>query len=227
MKKFVTGLFLTVALSLAVAGSVNAQCEGLYGGGDCPTSSNFSLDKKVEMPGKGGSFVDNLSINDSRYAAGQTVRFQITVRNTGSQNIPTLTVVDTLPQYVSYVTGGGKFDSSNKTITFEVNNLGAGKTQTFVITAKVVEESLLPSGEGTVCVVNHAAGTDNTGATNSDSAQLCIERKVLGAKGGPQVFSAPKGIKTTPSTGAESLSLLALIPAASAGIYLRRKSNLK
>lgn len=226
MKRILIGLFLTVALSLSVAGSANAQCEGLYGGGDCPSSFNFSLDKKVEMPGKGGSFVDNLSINDPRFKANQDVKFQIVVTNTGNQTIPTLTVVDTLPQYVSYVTGGGKFDSSNKTITFVVNNLGAGKSQTFVITAKTVDTTLLPN-EGTVCVVNHAVATDNTGASNSDSAQLCIEKQVLGTKGGPQVFSAPKGMKSTPATGAESLSLLALIPGALSGIYLRRKSTLK
>ena len=71
-------------------------------------------------------FVDNLNMNDPKYSPSSTAVFQITVTNTGSGTISKTTVKDTLPNYVTFVSGPGSFDANSKVLTFEVNNLDAG-----------------------------------------------------------------------------------------------------
>jgi uncharacterized repeat protein (TIGR01451 family) len=220
---FVFGALLLGAFSLMPSKAM-AQCQQLYGGGEtCPPSFNFSIEKLVQTPGKGGgSFVNNLSINDAKYAPAQTVSFQIVVKNTGSEKIPSLTVTDTFPQFISFVSGPGSFDTNSKTLTFVVNNLESGKSQTFTVVGKVADSNMLPSDQGIVCLVNQATGTDSNGGSNSSSAQFCVEKTVLGTST-PKVFGAPK-ISKTPATGAEMFSLLALIPGGLGGLILRKKS---
>ena len=75
----------------------------------------------------------------------QTVDFQITVTNTGSQTIPTITVVDTFPQFLNFVSGPGTFNSSNNTLTYVVNNLGSGQKQSVDVSGNI-SGSGVPAG---------------------------------------------------------------------------------
>jgi hypothetical protein len=211
-----TGLLPTKAL---------AECTQTYGGSQSCTSSNeFSIEKTVQTPGKvGGSYVDNLSINDPKYSPTSVVSFKILVKNTGSEIIPTLTISDTFPQFLSFVSGPGSFDSNSKKLTLTVTNLQPGQSQTYDVTGKVSESNLMPSDQGVICLVNQAQATDGSGATNTSSSQFCVEKSVLGSSQ-PQVFTTKGGITTTPATGPEMLPLMALIPGGLGGILLRRKS---
>jgi uncharacterized repeat protein (TIGR01451 family) len=226
MKKLSLFILSLILLSFVGVAKANADCSQIYGGGTvCPASYAFTIQKFVQTPVSGGNFVSNLSINDPRFSPNQTVNFQIVVQNTGSNTIPTLTVVDTFPQFLNYVSGAGSFDSNAKTLTFTINNLGAGASQTYNLSAKTVDVSLLPSDQGIVCVINQATGTDNNGLTNTSSSQLCIQSSVLGTSV-PQVQAAPR-LVTTPATGPEMIPLLGLIPAGFSGLLIRRKSNKK
>ena len=221
MKKLFT--FLTVfafAVLLFKVQSANADCTALYGGGQsCPPSYNFNINKLVQTPGKGGGlFVDNLSINDPKYGPKANVTFKLIVTNTGSNTIPTLTVVDTLPAYLSFVSGPGSYNSGNKTLTFTISNLEAGKTTEYLIVAKLSDANMMPSDQATICLINYASVTDNS-TQNSDSSQFCVQKQVLG-----KVFPAPK-IGATPPTGPEMVGLVGLIPAALAGFAIRKRFN--
>jgi uncharacterized repeat protein (TIGR01451 family) len=220
MTKIFTFLSVLALGTLMFASTTSADCTAIYGGGQsCPPSNNFEIEKMVQTPGKGGgSFVNNLSINDPKYAPKQNVTFKLTIRNTGSVNIPSLTVVDTLPQYVTYVSGGGSYNSSNRTLTITVNNLEAGKSVDYTIVGKLSDANMMPSDQGTICLVNHASVTDNS-KQDSASSQFCVQKQVLG-----QVLPAPK-ITSTPPTGPEMVGLVGLIPAALAGFALRKKVN--
>lgn len=217
----ISGLLLGASLMPSKA---FAECTQVYGGGQsCVTTNEFSIEKKVQTPGKtGGSYVDNLSINDAKYSPTSVVSFKITVKNTGNQVIPTLTVSDTFPQFLSYVSGPGKFDTNSKKLTFTVTNLQPGQTQTYDVTGKVAEGNLMPSDQGVVCLINQAAATDESGATNTSSSQFCVEKSVLGSSF--PVYTTKGGITTTPATGPEMLPLMALIPGGLAGFILRKKS---
>lgn len=226
MKTIFNTLLITTLLvgSLALAPKTYADCQEIYGGSqNCTTSYTFTVQKLVQVPGKsGGNYISNLSINDAKYAPNSTVNFQIKVTNTSSQTIPTITITDVFPQYLSYVSGGGNFDTNAKTLTFTVNNLGAGETKTFNVTGKLADASLLPADQGVVCLINKANGTDNNGAVNSSSSQFCVEKQVLGTS--YPVYETKGGITATPATGPEMLPLMALIPGGLGGLLLRRKS---
>ncbi|MCL6096370.1 MAG: DUF11 domain-containing protein [Patescibacteria group bacterium] len=230
MKKILNFVLLTV-LSLALAGGVSpafADCQALYGGGQtCTPNFSFTINKLVQVPGKGGGqYVDNLSINDPKYSPSQNVNYQIIVTNTGSQTIPTVNVTDTFPQFITFVSGVGNYNQSNNTLNFTISNLEAGKSVTYTLTARTADANKLPN-EGIICeqpnnnrVTNQVRAVDSNGDSDSDSSQVCIQKNVL-----PAVAPAPK-IVTTPATGPEMLPLLGLIPGALGGLMLRRKSKL-
>lgn len=222
---------ITVLLTLGVVTVANAagnsRCQVIYGGGEvCEKEISFTLDKLVRQPGKGGgNFVQNLTINDPKYSAGQNVEFKIVITNTGKNRIDNATVVDTLPTYLEFVSGAGNYDQSTRKLTYTVTNLDAGKSVEQTIVARVVEDSKLPQDKGSLCVVNNVEARESNGSTASDSSQVCIERQVLGAKPTPQVYENVP-VKKIPETGPEMLTLLGVIPAVIAGYTLRKKSKL-
>lgn len=217
----ITSLLFLGSVTLASAAGTS-NCQVIYGGGEvCPPEVKFSIDKKVQKPTKGGEFVDNLSVNDEKFSAGQTVTFQIVVQNTGTKEI-TLTVSDILPTFLDFVSGG-TFDSNGKKVSNNVT-LKAGESKTFTIVAKVTDVNSLPQDQSVVCVTNIGRATDNNGATAEDNAQLCIQKNVTttpGVQVQPQVPT-----KNIPSTGPEALALIALPTLGAAGLYLRRKAGL-
>jgi uncharacterized repeat protein (TIGR01451 family) len=220
MKRLLLSLFILSALTI-LPRPAYADCQALYGGGQTCTSYSFSLQKFVQVPGQSwGDFVNNLSINDPKFSLSQTVNFQIVVTNNGSNNISSVTIVDTFPQFVSFVAGPGSFNSSNNTLTFVVNDLNVGQSQTFNLSGKIANSGV-PSG--ITCVINQASGTDNNGDTNNASSQLCIQN-VTSPTSTPVVLPVAQ-VKTTPPTGPEMLPLALLFPGGLAGIFLRKKSK--
>jgi uncharacterized repeat protein (TIGR01451 family) len=209
------GAFLLSALTISPSRAF-ADCQSIYGGGQTCSSNEFTIVKLVQVPGKGGgNYVNNLFQNDSKYFASQQVNFEIIVQNTGSQTIQTLNIVDTFPQYISFVSGLGNFDTNNKTLSFTVSNLNPGQSNTYVVSAKIFDANNLPANQGIMCLENLANATDNTGITHGASSTFCVEQNVLGAT--PTVI-------TTPATGPEMLPLLALLPGGLGGLILRKKS---
>lgn len=214
--------FITVAAQ--AAGKSN--CQVIYGGGEvCDRDIEFSLEKFVQKANKGGEYVENLNANDPRFSASQDVSFKIVVKNVGQDTIESMTVTDTLPQYVTFVSGAGNYDNNSKKITFTVQNLAPNEQKEFIIVTKVVDENSLPTDKAISCVVNNVSAVEINGATAKDSSQFCIERKVVNVQPTPQVFEKTP-VKKIPETGPEMLPLFTLIPAGIAGIAMRRKNKL-
>ena len=156
MKKFIFSLFASSLLFLVISTSASADtsCQPIYGGGQtCVQVGNVVINKTVQNP-QTGSFVDNLNINDPKFAPTSSVTFNITVTNTGSSTINKITAKDTLPSFVNFISGPGSFDSNTKVLTFDVGNLAAGESRTFTVAAKIVDQGQLPSDQGITCVVN-------------------------------------------------------------------------
>jgi len=225
-----TGAIFSLILIAPKSAFADDGCTPVYGGGQtCPPPGNITIDKTVQNP-QSGIFVDNLTTNDPKYSAGQIVNFKIVITNTTGTNIPSVSVKDVFPSYLTFVSGNGSFDSNKNTLTFSLSNLNGGQTQTFNVQAKVVDGANIPFNNGVVCVVNQAFGTTSGGQTAQDNSQLCIQKitvtptPVVTTKGGLPVAPAPK-IIATPATGPEMLPLIGLIPTGIAGFILRRKIN--
>ena len=226
MKRILNSIVLSI-LTLALLGGfskVSADCQPLYGGGSTCPNFAFSINKLVEVPNNTGQFVNNLSVNDPKYSPSQTVTYEIVVTNTGANTIPTITVTDTFPQYIAYVSGVGNYNSSNNTLTFTISNINPGQTLTYMVNAQTAASASLPTTQGITCnIVNQVNAVDSNGDTGYASSSLCIQQPVLGATP-PPVLPAPKIVKTPP-TGPEMLPLLALLPGGLGGFILRKKSN--
>jgi len=228
MNKVFLSIFALAIFALITSAKgalADTACQPIYGGGQtCVQVGNVLINKTVQNP-QTGSFVDNLNINDPKFAPASSATFNITVTNTGSSTINKTTVKDTLPQFVSFVSGPGSFDSNTKVLTFDVSDLKAGETKTFTVVAKITDAGQLPADQGITCVVNQALATAENGQQSSDNSQFCIQKPVLGeTKGGLKVFPAPV-VTTTPATGPEMLPLIGLIPTAVLGFLLRRKTS--
>lgn len=212
------------ASTLAGVHAAGSKCEVIYGGGYyggeiCDEQISFSLDKQIQKPTKGGEFVNNLGANDEKFAPGQTVIFRIIIENTGSKTIENISVVDTLPNHLAWVSGGR---NNGNQVTYTLEKLDPGKSHTGTITTKVVDSNILPTDTPVICVTNTVKATQNSRSA-TDSTQLCIERGLKQKDGGPVVQQTPP-LKQTPQTGPGALSLFALIPAGAFGLFLNRKA---
>jgi uncharacterized repeat protein (TIGR01451 family) len=214
MKKVLFSLLLLGAMSV-FSSKAYADCQAVYGGGQTCTTYNFTIEKLVQIP-NGSNFVDNLSINDPKYSPSQTINYELVVRNTGSNTINTLNITDNFPQYINFVSGNGSYDANSKTLTFTVNNLGAGQSQTYNLQAKTADSKTVPVG--ITCVVNNANATDTNGNNATTSSQACIQNSTA-------VLPVITTVKTTPATGPEMIPLALLFPGAMGGLFLRKKSK--
>lgn len=217
------GVFLTAATPVLASGSsygTVSKCQVIYGGGEtCQQQISFTLTKMVQAPN--GQYVKNLSANDAHFNASSNVTFKITVKNTGDKQIKNLSIVDTFPQYLSFVSGPGK--SSGQDLSFTIDSLNPGEERSFTVVAKTADAATLP--QNVTCVVNEVKGSEPDGHIATDSSQVCIQKPAtVPTNVPPKVYNTPP-MKTTPNTGPEMLSLIALIPTGAAGFFLRKKSK--
>lgn len=213
-----------VLLAMQIAGSmlpVQAQY-GQYGSyGQGGQSDAILVDKTVGMnqvTTKGGitstNFVDNLSSSDQRFYAGQTVSFKIKVKNTSDHKLTNIVVKDTLPNSLEQASTKGGVASDDRILVIADNlSLNSGEEAVFTVNAKVVAQEKLPTDQGVFCVYNKAYASNST-VGDDDTAQFCIEKKVL-------------GVTTQPQAGPEyGLGLLALqMLGLGSGLYLKKKGN--
>ena len=237
----VTVLFAINAQNVSAAATNygSQQCQPIYGGGEsCVRTPQFEINKTVQNP-QSKQYVDNLSVNDPKYAPSQTVLFKITVKNTSQDRVTNVTVKDIFPEAVEYVGGVGEYDANSRTLTIKVDKLDKAEVRDFYVQARVLAKDKLTNAQNVVCAINQSNLTA-ADKTAQDNAQFCIEKGLTPptTKGGePQVPAAnptmtkgglpvypPAQVKTTPETGAETIALFSLIPSALGGIFLRRNS---
>lgn len=222
--------FLASSASMAFAGGSSngtSNCQLVYGGGQvCNQNVTFTINKLVQEPNSNGVFVDNVTVNDpNKYTPGQTVVYKIRVQNTANKELDNIKVTDTLPQFVTFVSGNNiSYNKSNNTFTYNISSLQPNQTNEETYTAQVVQDSTLPQNEAVICgpeMTNTA--TAQLGAYSAtDQSEICVTRTIINM---PQkVFQTPP-LKQTPSTGPEMLSLAALIPSGALGVFLKRKSK--
>lgn len=205
-----TAAAIAVATVLATPTAVFAD---QYGG---PTPvTQISLNKMVRDMGS-GNFVDNLGVNNTRFIAGTEVTYRLDVTNNGNTSFGFVDVTDTLPAFLDFVSGPGTYNASNRQLTYRIDNLTPGKTDSREVKVRVQAKEQLPSDGAVFCIVNAAKAQTNDGRTASDTAQICVEQ-VLGAK-------APTIVKQLPVTGSAGVIAggLLLLSAVNFGYVLRK-----
>ncbi|MFA6005776.1 MAG: hypothetical protein WC775_04820 [Patescibacteria group bacterium] len=210
----VTVFLLSVICFLIAASSVSAD-SGSYGqygqyGGGTAGSGKVLVDKMVRNP-KSGEYVDNIGLNDVKYVADNAVFFKVTVQNVGTSTLSRIDVVDYLPLYVKYVSGG-QYDSATRQVKFSFDNVAPNERRSTVLQVRVAPVAELPAEKSVVCPVNKVVASASEGNSDEDTAQFCIERKVMAV--------------SVPQTG-DPLGLifgLGSIPTLLAGLKLRKRA---
>lgn len=245
MKLFLSSV-LSAIIGLTFVGVVSADtttnCTPIYGGGTNCATTGLVVDKKVKHPTL-NQFVDNLNTNDPKYQGDQPIAFRVTVTNTGSNELKEITMVDTLPNYLTNVTSSGAAELKNNHVTHKIGALKPGESKSFDITAAIVSEANLPNN-GVTCVTNKANAFTGSIASE-DTASYCIQVltdipttkqgvpvkaeptkpvTITTTKGGQPVFPTTT-TTTTPKTGPEMLALIGLLPAGALGHFLRKKKK--
>lgn len=163
--------FLLLPIITAGSSYAAVRCEAQYGGGEvCVKTGQLQIDKEVFDPEQ-KKFVDNLGISSHKFGPGGEVIFKLKIKNVGDSAFDKVQVTDTLPVHLERVTG----DTS-----FEIKDLTAGETEEREVKAKIVAADKFPSEKSLICEVNIAEVVSG-GERDKDTAQVCLDKKVLGA----------------------------------------------
>lgn len=205
------GLLLTLLVFSSKAAYADTVCNPTYGGGQQCLTTQWNINKMVLNPAT-NSFVDNLTLSDTKFRPGDTVQFRIQITNTGSASLGIITVTDTLPDFIDLdtVSGPAGVDKANRTVVYTVNSLAPGEMKEQFLSAKVLATAALPANQNTFCPVNNVSARADNVPSVSDSSQFCVQKVVT-------------GVTTTPPTGSSEWILLGLGTSAVAGIMLRKK----
>ncbi len=225
MNKILATLLISVLSFTLYASPVFAQ----YGEYSSPTpSQNILITKMVAIPGTGlndptqGNFVNNLSPSDPRFGPAQCIVFKVTIQSTSDISIYDVVITDFVPSYLTPIEGPGDFNTGNRTITYNVGDLGPMVKNEYFFKMKIADQKDLPNNS-LFCELNKAQVTAEGGISDQSTSQFCIEHKVTTTPTPTPV--SVKGVTTIPSTGPE-FGLLLLggnILAMTAGLYLKRK----
>lgn len=214
--------FISIISLLALLGAVPAYAQYYVPQGGGPAKQIF-INKLVFNPNT-RLFVDNLGINDHRFLASNEVIFQIRVQNSGQENLTNLKVLDSIPNFVDFVSGPGSFNTQTRTLEFKIDNLAVNETKTFEVRIRVRNSENLPQNQVS-CVTNVATVTDSVSA--QDSSTFCIESRILGVelpvtgKGGEVL----PGVTELPVTGPAETTLILLgsLGLLGSALYLLKK----
>ena len=175
-------------LSSAFPVFATVTCTTQYGGGQtCVSTGQLLVNKKVFNP-ETSQMVDNLTLNDHLFVVGDEITYSVEVKNVGDYTLNNVNFTDTLPAILTWTSGE---------LNSKINSLTPGQIRTFTLKATV-------NKNGVCCVLNTAKAETN-GASDSDTAQICIKS------------AAPKEI---PKAGPELIFLA--IPFSAIGYYLRK-----
>ena len=169
-------------VTFKLAQIASAGTYGQYGGED--ESGKVMVDKLVRHP-QTGVYVDNLGLNDPMYSAQATVFFKIIVENTGTRTLDEINVVDYLPMYLQYISGGN-YNATSREIRFTFANVAPGERRSTILQAKVYSLSQLPSELTVICPINKVVASSPQDGSDEDTAQLCIKKKPMVAPEAPK-----------------------------------------
>ena len=149
------------------------MCTTQYGGTTTCQPSDLTVNKQVKNPTT-AVFVENLTTTDPTFTPGSDVTFKLTIKNGSGETFDPVTVKDTLPPYLEFVSGPGTYNKDTKVLEFQLEKMIAGESRTVEILARVLPADQFPSGKSLFCVTN-IAEVSALNRRDSDSAQACLQ----------------------------------------------------
>lgn len=172
-KHTVTSVLISCLLLLVAPRVFADMCTTQYGGTTTCQPSDLTVNKQVKNPST-SVFVENLTTTDPTFAPGTELMYRLIIKNSSGETFNPVTVKDTLPAYLEFVSGPGTYNKDSKVLEFKLENLIAGQSRTVEILAKVAGADQFPEGKSLFCVVN-LAEVSALNRFDSDSAQACIQ----------------------------------------------------
>lgn len=199
-------LSLTILTAL-FWGSITQKAGANYMYGNGEPSLQITVDKEVK-PESWSGWHDNLSLDEYAFYADDKVDFKAIVKNTGEDDLNNIKVVDYLPDYVNFVSGPEGASQDGREIKWTIDHLNPGEEKEFTLRVQVVNRDELDGRSG-FCVTNRVKATAESGQWDEDTADFCLEEKVLGAQ--------------LPEAGANlALGMAAALTAIGAGLLTRK-----
>jgi uncharacterized repeat protein (TIGR01451 family) len=203
LKAIIISLSL-VSLAMAIA-SRPSLVKAQYGTGE--EERQVIIDKKVK-PVNSDKWYDNLPQVNTAFAPEDLVDFKIILKNSGDVDLENLNIIDNLPDYVKPIFNPGEYKEDEKKITWTIKKISTGETQEFNIRVQIGKAENI-SQTKPFCLVNKAGVQKDGQELDNDTAQFCIEPRILA--------------KTFPETGFNMVfaTLVALVTVA-AGVLIRK-----
>lgn len=174
-----TSALLTVTPAVLADYNETSTCTNQYGNTvECP-SNRIVINKKVRQAQNASVFVENITSTDTAYSLGDEVEYDIAVTNTSNANFPTVTVIDVFPEYVTFISGPGRYEAQTRKLTYEISDLKAGATVHNRALVKVKDASAFKN-DLTCDIINTVTATGPGGQSDQDTASMCVQTKVMG-----------------------------------------------
>lgn len=153
------------------------------------------------------------SVQDNRiFVANDQITFPIVVKNSGSEALTNIQVVDYLPGFVNFLSGPEGAIQDGQEIRWLIDRLEPGEERRFEIRVQVVNSAAL-ADRGDFCLTNRVRVTAESGEWDEDVVEFCLETRVLGAE------ILPEAGADLALAGAASLALTSL------AIFLKKRGQ--
>jgi len=197
MKKITPGKLVLMILFSTVLSLVFAPPIYSYVYGEESPTTQLIIDKRIKATET--SWQDNLTASEKVFKAGDLLDFEIKVKNSGDKDLKNITVKDILPSFLSLIFAPAKDEDKNNEIVWKIENLSAGKEQTFRLRAEV-KKDFQAETEGNFCAQNKAEAAAESGEKDSDTTSFCLT-----------------SVKKLPKAGAENILIGTIISAVTIG----------
>lgn len=171
-----------LSLTLLILASGQARASYLYGNGE--VSRQIVVDKQVK-PEAWGDWKDNLSSEIYTFVAEEKVNYKLVVKNTGEEDLSQIKVIDYLPDYISFESATEGHSRDGSQVQWAIDKLSPGEEKTFELMAKIADSNTL-SGKSNFCPTNRVRAEAESGENDEDTAQICLETRILGAEKAPE-----------------------------------------
>ncbi|MEK7583147.1 MAG: hypothetical protein AAB483_01940 [Patescibacteria group bacterium] len=140
-----------------------------------PNQGQLSISKRVSNITRGYGEAESVNAQPQ-----DMVEFMLRVTNTGSANINNVIVSDTLPPYVTYLSGSTKVDGVNygdgiTTSGININTLTPGQTKTIIFRAQVSDSAQFSNN--TLTLTNYGYARADGITQIYDTAQIHVTRQ--------------------------------------------------
>lgn len=204
-------IFLLLGVLIAFSTFASQKVEANYLYGVAQPSRQIIVDKKLK-PMTSGNWADNLSLSEVTFTAEDKIDFKLIVKNSGQVELQKVKVIDYLPEDVNFISGTEGYHLQDHQVEWEIEKLQAGEEKELTLQVAVVKSDQLPEADN-YCVTNRVRVEAESGESDEDLAQFCLETRILGAK-------------ELPEAGAELvLGTVTSLALAGTGLFLKKFKN--